>query len=214
MAALQIKNIPTGPGDDIKMDASFTRGDTKNVIATTGTSPNFAMFGSSGVAYQSVGFGATTDAVWLPAINGGTGDLKLTTAYGFRGAFNQNWDPYWSSSLFGSRSAVRYNGSSTDITTAKGQYCANYILNNKLTALNTSANFSCNPDFNVSQLGVITRWTPVANLTFSAEAMWTHLDQKFTGTAVLTPTAPKPTATYEFKNQDNVELELRVQRNF
>jgi hypothetical protein len=214
MAALNIKNIPTGAGDDIKVDASFAKGDTKNVIATSGASPSFAMFSGSNRAYQSLGFGATTDAVYLPAIFGGTGDLKLTTAYGVRGAFNHNWDPYWSSSLFGSWSAVRYNGSATDITTAKGQYCANYISSNKLTAANTSADFSCNPDYNISQLGVITRWTPVKNLTFSAEAMWTHLDQKFTGTATLTPSAPKPTATYEFKNQDTVSFNVRAQRNF
>jgi hypothetical protein len=212
MAALNIKNIPTGPGDDIKIDASFAKGDTKNVIAADAPSPSLAMFGGSSRAYQSIGFGATTDAVYLPALFGGTGDLKLTTAYGVRGAFNHNWDPYWSTSLFGSYSAVRYDGSSTDITTAKGQYCSAYISGNKLTA--ASADFSCNPDFNVSQLGVVTRWTPVKNLTFSAEAMWTHLDQKFTGTATLTPSAPKPTTTYEFKDQDTVSLLARVQRNF
>ena len=70
MAALQIKNIPTGAGDDIKIDATFAKGDTKNVISTSGGSPNgFAMFGGSGVtfgAYQSVGFGAMTDAVFFP----------------------------------------------------------------------------------------------------------------------------------------------------
>jgi hypothetical protein len=44
MAALQIKNLPTGAGDDIKIDASYAKGDTKNVIATSGTSPSFAMF--------------------------------------------------------------------------------------------------------------------------------------------------------------------------
>jgi hypothetical protein len=214
MAALQIKNIPTGAGDDIKMDASFAKGDTKNVIAADATSPSFAMFGGSSRAYQSIGFGATSDAVYLPAIFGGTGDLKLTTAYGFRGAFNHNWDPYWSSSLFGSWSAVRYNGNSADITTAKGQYCAAYIASNKLTAANTSADFSCNPDYNVSQLGVVTRWTPVKNLTFSAEAMWFHLDQKFTGTATLAAAAPKPTTTYEYKNQDTASFNVRVQRNF
>src|SRR5882724_2280986 len=38
MAALNIKNIPTGPGDDLKIDASYAKGDTKNVIATSGTS--------------------------------------------------------------------------------------------------------------------------------------------------------------------------------
>ena len=61
MAALQIKNIPTGAGDDIKMDASYAKGDTKNVISTSAASPNFAMFGGSSIGYQSVGFGATTD---------------------------------------------------------------------------------------------------------------------------------------------------------
>jgi hypothetical protein len=216
MAALQIKNIPTGAGDDIKMDASFAVGDTKNVISTDSSSPSFAMFGGSNRAgaYQSLGFGATTDAVYLPVIFGGTGDLKLTQAFGFRGAFNHNWDPYWSSSLFGSITAVRYNGSNTDITTAKGQYCASYILSNKLTAANTSADFSCNPNYETTQLGVVTRWTPVTNLTFSAEAMWFHLQQHFTGTALLTPSAPKPTAIYEYRNQDTVSLNVRVQRNF
>ena len=73
MAALQIKNIPTGPGDDIKIDATWAKGDTKNVISTSAASPSFAMFGSSGRAdaYQSVGFGATSDAVFLPAFAGG-----------------------------------------------------------------------------------------------------------------------------------------------
>jgi Porin subfamily len=206
MAALQIKNIPTGPGDDFKIDASWAKGDTKNVISTSSTSPSFTMFGGSGAgAYQSIGFGATTDAVWLPAFAGGDGSLHLTTAYGVRGAFNHNWDPYWSSSLFGSYSAVRYDG------TAKLELCNTFTA---ARVTNPSANYSCNPDFNVAMLGVVTRWTPVKNLTFSTEVLWAHLDQKFTGTATLGPTAPKPVATYEFKDQDTVSLNVRVQRNF
>jgi hypothetical protein len=112
MVALQIKNIPTGPGDDFKIDASYAKGDTKNVISTSGGSPSFAMFGSTGRAgaYQSIGFGQTADAVYLPVLFGGTGDIKLVDAWGIRGAFNHNWDPYWSSSLWGSYSSVRYNG--------------------------------------------------------------------------------------------------------
>lgn len=211
MAALQIKNLPTGEGDDIKVDASYAKGVTKMVIATAGTSPNFAMFGgaSAGVAYQSVGFGATTDAVYLPGINGGTGDLKLTDAFGVRGAFNHNWNPYWSTSLYGSASWVRYGGAAGDFTTAAGQYCAVYTAGKVV-----SPDYSCNPDFAVYQVGVVTRWTPVRNLTFSAEVQYLRLDQNFTGTAVLTPSAPKPTAVYEFKDQDTVHLQLRVQRNF
>src|SRR5882672_10495251 len=207
MAALQIKNIPTGPGDDFKIDATWAKGDTKQVISTSAASPTFTMFSGTGRAgaYQSIGFGATSDAVWLPAFAGGDGSLHLTESYGVRGAFNHNWDPYWSSSLFGSYSAVRYDG------TAKANICSVYT---GARVTNASADYSCNPDFNVSQLGVITRWTPVKNLTFSAEVMWFHLDQKFTGTATLSPTAPKPTATYEFKDQDTVSFNVRAQRNF
>jgi Porin subfamily len=223
MAALNIKNLPTGAGDDIKMDASYAYGDTKNVIATSGNSPSFAMFGNTSRpgAYQSIGFGATTDAVWLPAASSGSvsgagvfgdGQLKLTEAYGFRGAFNHNWDPFWSSSLYGSASAVRYRGSVGDLSSAKGAYCAAFVVGKTL-----SADFSCNPDFNVYQLGFITRWTPVKNLTFSAEVQWFHLDQKYAG-AISTgsgPGAPKPGGVfYELKDQDTVHLQVRAQRNF
>jgi hypothetical protein len=62
----------------------------------------------------------------------------------------------WSSSLFGS--SIRYRGAVGDLSTAKGAYCAAY-----LTGKAISADFVCNPHFNVSQLGVVTRWTPVKN---------------------------------------------------
>jgi hypothetical protein len=212
MAALQIKNIPTGPGDDIKLDASFAKGDTKNVISTSSSSPNFAMFGSAGApgAYQSIGFGATTDAVWLPVSSGGDGNLKLTTAWGVRGGFNHNWDPYWSSSLFGSYASVRYDGAVGNLATAKGAYCAAFAVGHP----GQGVTYTCDPNFNTSQLGVVTRWTPIKNLTFSGEVQWFHLDQKYAGTSTFGPGAPKPTATYQFKDQDAVSLQLRVQRNF
>jgi hypothetical protein len=206
MAALQIKNLPTGAGDDFKIDVSYSKGDTKAVISTSGTSPNFAMFGSTGLggAYQSIGFGQTSDAVYVPG-----GELKLVDAWGVRGAFNHNWDPYWSSSLWGSYASVRYNGSSTDLTSAKGQWCANYNAGKAV-----SLDYSCNPDYNIAQVGLTTRWTPVKNLTFSAEVGAFFLDQKFTGAAILAPTAPKPTTVYEFKDQSTVFLNVRAQRNF
>jgi hypothetical protein len=126
MAGLQIKNIPTGPGDDIKVDVSYAKGDTKNVIATSGSSPSFAMFSGSGLGYQSVGFGNTSDGLYLPGA-GGTGGIILTQAWGIRGAFNHNWDPYWSTSLFGSYSQVKFDGGANDnliagvgTTSAKG----------------------------------------------------------------------------------------------
>ena len=118
MAALQIKNIPTGAGDDIKIDVSYAKGDTKNVISTSGGSPSFAMFGGTGRAgaYQSIGFGRPLTLSSCPSVNGGDRRHQADEAWGVRGAFNHNWDPYWSSSLFGSYAAVRYNGNALDIT--------------------------------------------------------------------------------------------------
>lgn len=77
-----------------------------------------------------------------------------------------------------------------------------------------AGNYTCNADFNVSQFGVVTRWTPVRNLTFSAEVQWFHLDQKMSGSSTFAATAPKPTALYEFKDQDTFLLQVRAQRNF
>jgi hypothetical protein len=206
-AALQIKNLPTGAGDDIKIDATYAKGSTKSVVSTSGASPSFAMFGGSGNgAYQSIGFGQTADGVYLPGFTDG---IKLVDSWGIRGAFNHNWDPYWSTSLWGSYGQVSYGGNVADISSAKGAWCAVYTAGKAV-----SANYSCNPDFNFAQVGLTTRWTPVKNLTFSAEVGAFFLDQKFTGSAILTPTAPKPAAVYEFKDQSTVFLNVRAQRNF
>jgi hypothetical protein len=76
---------------------------------------------------------------------------------------------------------------------------------------------SCNPDFAIEQAGIITRWTPVKNLTFSADLTWTRVDQKYSGiVSTLAPsgTTAKPVASYELKDQDTVTLLLRAQRNW
>jgi len=228
MAALQIKNLPTGAGDDFKIDVSYAKGDTKNVISTSGGSPSFAMFGGTGVAgaYQSVGLGGTSDGVYLPGV-GGTNGIILTQAWGVRGAFNHNWDPYWSTSLWGSYAQVRYDGGTNDnltavgTTSAKGAYCAAFAGSHvgQAAVANNTGNYTCNPDFNVAQVGVVTRWTPVKNMTFSAEVGAFFLDQKMSGTftyvgGASTAPAPKPNALYEFKDQSTVFLNLRAQRNF
>jgi hypothetical protein len=207
MAALQIKNIPTGAGDDIKFDASWAKGDTKNVISTSAASPSFAMVGGTAGQFgsnNSYGFGATTDGVWLPTVNGGDGTIHLTEAYGVRGAFNHNWDPFWSTSLFGGMGWVKYDN------VARSQFCAAFSA----THPGLGTTYSCDPNFTASQIGVVTRWTPVKNLTFSAEAMYFMLKQNFSGSSVFSPGAPQPTQAYTFRDQSTASFNVRVQRNF
>ena len=154
------------------------------------------MFAGSGVAYQSVGLGATTDAVLLPAWSASSPAMAAAAdqGLGFPWRVNHNWAPYWSTSLFGSYSSVRYDGRRADL---HRQVYWRLVRPPGLT-------YSCDPDFNASQLGVVTRWTPVKNFTFSAEVLWFHLDQKFTGPADPLAGRLPSRRLYEFKDQDTV----------
>jgi hypothetical protein len=216
-AGLQLKNLPTGAGDILNLDGTFANGDTKAVISTSGASPSFAMFRNTGSANPTVGYGYVSDGLFSngnslngPGVN--TNGIQLTKAYGFRGGYIHNWDPYWQSSLFGSASFVRYN----DI--AKGAYC-NSVSGNPLFGWgNRGANptSTCNPDFNVYQLGFRTGWTPVKNLTLSAEVFWTYLDQNWSGTtrSLFGVNPPFLATTYTFHDQQTVSFNVRAQRNF
>ncbi|KIZ38929.1 porin, partial [Rhodopseudomonas palustris] len=202
-AALSIKNLPTGPGDSINVSAGYAHGATRYVLGGV-TGNSFAMYGSTGVpgAYQSIAVGGSSDGVFASLVGGGGTSIELTTAWGVRGAFNHNWNPYWSTSLFGAYTAIDYN------TNATALICAGWGA--------PIAGFNCNPDFRIAQIGTVTRWTPVTGLTFSGEVMYTYLDQGYSGTAALTaPGATKPAGlVYEFKDQGTWSGALRAQRTF
>jgi hypothetical protein len=227
MAALQIKNIPTGAGDDIKVEGSWSRGASKYVLATSAATP------SSFDIYSGTRFamGVVTDSIYsgVSPNNGNlqTG-LQLTNGWGFRGAFNHNWDPYWSSSLFGGIAGLSYN------QTAKTLYCNTYVVNAGVpikgggftngggtggvfgTLATNGVLSACDPGFTVSEIGIVTRWTPVKNLTFSAEVLYAYLKTNMSGTITGAPSSALPLAntTYTFGNNGTTSLNLRVQRNF
>lgn len=156
MFAISLKNLPTGPGDTINFDASYSKGASRYVIGGV-TGDTFGIFGNSN---STVALGQSSDGVY------GAGNVELTEVYGVRGAFNHNWNPFWSSSLFGSYSAVRYNSNAKFLLS--GTAVCGGLLN-------------CNPDFDLSQIGMVTRWTPVKNLTFSGEIMYSYINQNMDG---------------------------------
>jgi hypothetical protein len=199
--ALSIKNIPTGPGDTINMGGVYTDGATRYNIQDLAAN-SYNLFGGTGAigAYQSLGFALATDTVFA-----NNGSQQKTQTWGFRGGYTHNWNPYWNSSVFGAYAAIHYNG------TASALICANLAL-----VAVAGSGFSCNPDFNIAQVGFRTAWTPVKNLTFSGDVVWTGLDQKYTGLVALPgiPGIGKPAANYELKDQNTVTLLLRAQRNW
>ena len=78
-------------------------------------------------------------------------------------------------------------------------------------------------------IGLVTRWTPVKNLTFSVEALYAYLKTNMSGgvipvsaatggasgpsSSLVLPT-PVPGSAYAFGNNGTASLNFRVQRNF
>ncbi len=202
LVGLALKDLPTGKGDRINVDATYANGATRYIIGgTTNAASNFAIFGGGdGLgAYQSIALGAAADGIFSPG-----GGIEKNTAWGVRGAYTHNWDAYWSTSVFGAYTRVEYSGNGAAL------YCGRYAA---ITGAK-SIDYSCNPNFSLPQVGATVRWTPVRGLTFSGEVMYTRLEQNMTGAAVLAPGGFKPTTVYEFKNQDVWSGGLRVQRTF
>jgi hypothetical protein len=203
--ALSIKNIPTGPGDTINLQAVYTDGATRYNLQSLAP-VGYSIYGGTGIAglYQSIGFGNAPDAVFI-GTNGANGSqLETVKTWGFRGAYTHNWDAYWNTAIYGAYAGIRYG----DL--AKTTICAFVAANQPLVT-------NCDPNFNIAQLGLITRWTPVKNLTFSADFTWSRLDQKYAGVwnAAQSNANAKPGgAVYELKDQDSLTLLLRAQRNF
>ena len=200
--SLSIKNIPTGAGDSLNLQAVYTDGASKYNFQTL-FPQNFFMFSGSGVgAYQSAGFAGIADGVF----GTGTG-IDTVKTWGLRGGYTHNWSPNWASAIYGGYAQLRYGD------TGKSLICANFNAVYGATA-------TCNPDFNFGVIGVNTVWTPVKNLAFTADLSYSRLDQKYAGT-ITTPASPngwstaaKPAATYELKDQNSLTLLLRAQRTF
>ena len=207
--ALSIKNIPTGPGDTINIQGVYTDGATRyNIQDLAGGISSAVIYGGSNLpgAYGSVGFGTAPDTVFGPG-----GQQQSIKTWGFRGAYTHNWDPYWNTSLYGAYAAVMYNDTAKSLICGVGGVGGTF----RAAFAGGAGVTSCNPDYNIGQLGLITRWTPVKNLTFSADVTYVHLDQKYAGTITTSAGAiGKPVATYELKNQDTVQMLFRAQRNW
>jgi hypothetical protein len=114
-AAVSIKNIPTGPGDSINLQAVYTDGATRYNFQSL-FPQSFFMFSGSGSVYQSTGFAGLSDGVF----GVGTG-IDTVKTWGFRGGYTHNWDPYWASGIYGAYAQLKYGD------TGKALICTNFV---------------------------------------------------------------------------------------
>jgi hypothetical protein len=205
MASLSIKNIPTGPGDVINMNAVYTDGATKYNFQNL-FPQNMAMYGGTGLAgvYQSLAVAAVADGIYSGTTAAtGTG-IETVKTWGFRGGYTHNWNANWASAIYGAYAQLKYG------TTSKTAICANNLVLVGMPLAN------CNPDFNFGVIGFNTVWTPVKGFAFTADINVSRLDQKYSGViaAPVGVAVAKPAALYEMKDQTGVSMLLRAQRNW
>jgi hypothetical protein len=201
--AISLSNLPTGAGDSINASGVYTNGATRYNIQDLGASAGaWTTYGGTNVAgaLGKIGVGIAPDSVFNFA-----GQQQLISTWGMRGAFNHNWNPYWVTSVFGAYAAISYGSNVAGSGSAADVFCASVLKANAGVT-------TCNPNYSVSQLGTKTTWTPVKNLAFSAEYVYSHLAQNNIG--VVTAAGSYGTGSYVLANQDTHQFFLRAQRNW
>lgn len=169
--AIELRNLPTGVGDSFKAEATFANGAAKYVFG--GTTDLFGGGRYAKVDGTGMAFGYVLDGLYggTNAANGTS--IVKSNAWDVSAYYEHYWSPEWRTSLFGSYSQISYGSSGDALLLALAN-------NGLLTTGKTVASGSF--DLKIAQVGTRTAWTPVRNLTLSAEVLYTRIDQNLTGT--------------------------------
>ncbi len=197
-------NLPWAKGDRFIIQGTYTEG----VLGTIMGGINNTVIGIWKGGSTDATKGIIVDATYEGAA-GPLSQLQLTTGWAVIAGVEHYWVPTLRSSLFGSYTAIRYNGSVDDFTSGAHQAC-HYI--------NLAEGGVCNPNLNLWQVGTRTVWTPVPNLDISLETVYGFVDQNNSGT-VLGSTVMNGAGiagSNEFNTVDKGvwTFNFRVQRNF
>ncbi len=214
--AVEFKNLPTGTGDSLKLEASYGKGAARYVF-TGGTldtqgGGRFAKFDG-----QTVGFGYVLDGVFAPG-----GQIQQSTAWEVSGFFEHYWNPAWRTSLYGNYSHISYGDAGNALLLAAFSGAGSRLgsASAAASAGAAAANISGttgNFDFGIIEVGTRTAWTPVQNLTLSAQFTYTRLEQELGGAYNVTPATGvggKVPGAYAIQNQNLYNGSVQILRSF
>ncbi|MGM4990403.1 porin [Tardiphaga sp. 841_E9_N1_2] len=191
--AVEFKNLPTGAGDSLKIEASYGKGAAKYVFGGTTDTSGGGRYAK--VDGNSLGFGYVLDGVYAT-----NGQIIQSSAWEVSAFYEHYWNPAWRTSLFGNYSHISY-GSGNDLMMAAftGVSTGGPGFNSSSAAAARAGVFAGtgNFDLGLAQIGTRTAWTPVQNLTLSAQFTYSRLDQNLNGTytTLSTGMSGKPAGT-------------------
>ncbi|MGM4988171.1 porin [Tardiphaga sp. 841_E9_N1_2] len=209
--AVEFKNLPTGAGDSLKLEASYAKGAAKYVFAGTVDTlggGRFAKFDGN-----TVGFGYVLDGVYAPG-----GQIVQSSAWEVSGFFEHYWNPAWRTSLFANYSLISYGdagnallaGAFASTTRGFGTSSSSAAASSAGVLSGTSNNF----DFATTQVGTRTAWTPVQNLTLSAEFIYSRMDQSLGGTYTGNVVGKPAGTSYAVRDQNLYNGAVQILRSF
>jgi hypothetical protein len=212
-------NLPWAKGDQFWAQGVFAHGAPSYLGFNKFNALDFmSMYGvgtqgAEAGAIGSYGLGAVYDGIYgVGATVAERQRVALSDGFQFIAGVQHFWTPGLRTSIFGGVSALSYQGTANDVTTAKGKFC-NGTATIQLRP-NAAGQLTCDPDFAVWAVGSRTIWSPVANLDIGVEMLYTRLDQNFVGTWALPAAGGRPAGAYTARDQDTWSGVLRFQRNF
>jgi len=220
--AFELKSLPTGIGDSLKVEATYARGAAKYVFGGTADlvgGGRYAKLGSGAGTGGSMAFGYVLDGVYSGTNAGNGSTIDLSSAWDVSAFYEHYWTAAWRTSLFGSYTAINY-GTSANAALLAAANGAGFLSSTATTPPVTTGSFNGtntgNFNFAIAQVGTRTAWTPVQNLTLSAEFIYSRLIQNQSGTYTAGGGIPGVVAgtTYEMKNQNLYNGGVQILRSF
>jgi len=215
--AFELKNLPTGVGDSLKVEASYAKGAAKYVFGGTLDTVGggrYAKLGTGAGTAGSMAFGYVLDGVYSGTNSANGSSIDLTSAWEVSAYYEHYWNPAWRTSVFGSYTAINY-GSAGNAALLAAANSGTLFLGSTGSFNNTNTG---NFNFAVAQVGTRTAWTPVQNLTLSAEFTYTRLIQNQNGVYTMTGVSTIPGVaannTFEMKNQNLFNGSVQILRSF
>ena len=178
-------NLPMlGHGDSVIGEVEYAKGALEYVLSNPGGALGGGAFFNLQTGYPTTNaaVGDIYDAVGTTA----SGALDLTEGWGINGGYEHHWDSMWKTSLYGGYSAISYSAAASAVIRPAGT--------------------TGNSDFSVWQIGSRTVWTPVHNLDFSVDLVYSQVDTAYSGQT--------STAGVTYGNKGFLAGIFRVQRNF
>ena len=212
--AFELKNLPTGVGDSLKVEASYAKGAAKYVFGGTQDTSGggrYAKVGTGAGTAGSLAFGYALDGVYSGTNSANGSSIDLSSAWEVSAYYEHYWNPAWRTSVFGSYTAINYGSAGNAALLAAANALTGGLSTGTFGGTNTG-----NFNFAVAQVGTRTAWTPVQNLTLSAEFTYTRLIQNQNGvfTANANTIPGVAAGTYEMKNQNLYNGSVQILRSF